>query len=111
MAVPTFFIKQNDTTPNLEVFLKDDKGRAVNVTGATILFHMRNAADNTAKVSSGSVTIVTATSGRVRYNWSASNTNTAGIFDAEFQVTFSGGGIETFPNDTYIKVVITDDVL
>lgn len=110
MATPTFYIKQNDTRPELDVFLRDDKDRTINVTGATVKFNMRNASDNTVKVNLGSVTTVSSTAGRVKYSFSSADTDTAGNFDGEFQVTFVGGQVETFPNDGYIKVIITDDV-
>lgn len=110
MATPTFYIKQNDTRPELDVFLRDDKDRSINVTGATVKFNMRNASDNTVKVDTGSVTTVSSTSGRVKYSFSAADTDTSGNFDGEFQVTFVGGQVETFPNDGFIKVIITDDV-
>ena len=110
MAVPTFNIKQNDTSPNLEVFLRDDKNRPINITGAAVVFHMRNRSDNSVTINGGSVTIVSGPLAQVRYVWSASNTSTTGNFDGEFQVTFSDGTIETFPNDDYIRIVITDDV-
>ena len=110
MATPTFNIKQNDTRPELDVFLRDDKDRTINVTGATVKFNMRNASDNIVKVNAGSVTTVSSTSGRVKYSFSTADTDTAGNFDGEFQVTFVGGQVETFPNDGYIKVIITDDV-
>ena len=110
MATPTFYIKQNDTRPELDVFLRDDKDRTINVTGATVMFNMRNASDNIVKVNAGSVTTVSSTSGRVKYSFSTADTDTAGNFDGEFQVTFVGGQVETFPNDGYIKVIITDDV-
>ena len=110
MATPTFYIKQNDTRPELDVFLRDDKDRTINVTGATVKFNMRNASDNTVKVNLGSVTTVSSTAGRVKYSFSSAATDTSGNFDGEFQVTFVGGQVETFPNDGYIKVIITDDV-
>ena len=110
MATPTFYIKQNDTRPELDVFLRDDKDRTINVTGATVKFNMRNASDNTVKVNLGSVTTVSSTAGRVKYSFSSADTDTSGNFDGEFQVTFVGGQVETFPNDGYITVIITDDV-
>jgi hypothetical protein len=110
MAAPTFYIKQNDTRPELDVFLRDDKDRSINVTGATVKFNMRNSADNTVKIDTGAVTTVSSTAGRVKYSFTSANTDTAGNFEGEFQVTFVGGQVETFPNDGYIKVIITDDV-
>ena len=110
MADPTFYIKQNDTRPELDIFLRDDKDRSINVTGATVKFSMRNASTNVVKISLAAVTTVSSTAGRVKYSFTASDTDTAGNFDGEFQVTFVGGQIETFPNDGYIKVIVTDDV-
>ena len=110
MADPTFYIKQNDTRPELDIFLRDDKDRTINITGASVKFSMRNASTNVVKVSLGSVTTVNSTSGRVKYSFSSADTDTAGNFDGEFQVTFVGGQVETFPNDGYIKVIVTDDV-
>jgi len=111
VAVPTFNIKQNDDRPLLDAFLRDDRDRPVDLTGATVLFHMRLATDNSVKINGGSVTVVAATAGSVRYTFTTSNTDTAGIYEAEFQVTFSDGTVQTFPNDGYITIVITDDVV
>jgi len=110
MADPTFYIKQNDTRPELDIFLRDDKDRSINITGATVKFSMRNASTNVVKISLAAVTTVSSTAGRVKYSFTASDTDTAGNFDGEFQVTFIAGQIETFPNDGYIKVIVTDDV-
>ena len=111
MANPTFFIKRNDDQPTLDVALRDDKNRPVDVTGASVVFHMRNTADDTTKISGASVTVLAASKGEVRYSWTTTNTNTDGNFEAEFQVTFSDGGVQTFPNDGYIDVIITEDVV
>jgi hypothetical protein len=46
----------------------------------------------------------------VRYEWLAANTDTADEYEGEFQVTYANGKIQTFPNDGYIPVVITDDI-
>ena len=110
MATPTFYIKQNDTRPELDVFLRDDKDRPINITGATVKFNMRASSDNSVKIDNGSVTTGSSTAGRGKYSFTTSYTDTAGNFDGEFEVTFVGGHVETFPNDGYIKVIITDDV-
>ena len=110
MADPTFYIKQNDTRPELDIFLRDDKDRSINITGSSVKFSMRNASTNVVKISLAAVTTVSSTSGRVKYSFTSSDTDTAGNFDGEFQVTFVGGQVETFPNDGYIKVIVTDDV-
>ena len=110
MPTPIFYVKQNDTVPPLEVFLKDAYGAPVNVTGATIKFSMRVKPAGAVKVNAATADIVTAGAGRVKYAWAATNTDTADTYEGEFQVTFSNGGVQTFPNDGHIAIVITDDV-
>ena len=111
MANTQFFIKQNDTAPSLDAILHDDRGRSVNLTGATLVFHLRDTADDSVKVSAGIVTVLSATRGEVRYNWSAANTDTAGSYEGEFQVTLSSGGIQTYPNNGYINIIMLEDVV
>lgn len=41
------------------------------------------------------------TSGQVTYQWTSEDTVEAGEYACEFRVTFSGGGIQTFPNHRY----------
>ena len=106
MPVQTFSIKQNDTRPILKAQLLDAEELPVNLTAAAIEFHMRVYPAGTTKIAAGSVSINDATQGKVR----ASDTNTADTYEAEFEVTFSDGTIQTFPNDTQATVKITDDI-
>lgn len=102
-------IKQNDTSPSIQTQFLDGDGLPVDITGNLgVSFHMRDAA-GTVKIDTAA-TVVTAASGIVRYDWLAADTDTAGTFQAEFEVTYSDGKIETFPNASYIEVVITDDI-
>lgn|SRR3990167_2435230 len=107
MAV--FYIKRNDTSPALQVTLKDGDGVAVNVTGATVVFHMVDSVTRAVKVNAAA-TIVTAASGIVKYSWAAADTNAEGTFEAEFQVTFASGLVETYPNGEHITVRVTKDL-
>lgn len=108
MATNAFYIKQNDTSPAYRVTLKDGNGDPVDVTAATIRFHMMDA-DGTVKVDAAG-SIVTAASGIVEYEWSAADTDTVGTYRAEFEVTYSDGTIGTFPNSSYNIVKIFDDI-
>lgn len=105
----TFYIKQNDTSPGILATLQDASGVAINLVGATVRFHMRELNTGTTKVNA-LATVVTAASGIVRYSWIAADTNTVGSFQGEFQATYADGKIETFPNDGYIPIEITDDI-
>lgn len=104
----TFRIKQNDTSPELEAALSDATGTAINLNGASVRFHMRRAGGPV--VVDAAATIVTAAAGLVRYVWTAGNTNTAGSYQAEFEVTYGDGSIETFPNSSNIQVDIMADL-
>ena len=105
----TFYIKQNDTSPSILATLQDAEGSAVDLTGAGVRFHMRSMTLNQTVVDAAAV-IVTDLSGEVRYNWDAADTASVGSYQAEFEVTYADGSIETFPNDSFIRVDITDDI-
>ncbi len=105
----TFYVKQNDTSPAMLATLQDADGNAVNLTGATVRFHMRAIGGAQALVDEAA-TVVTPLSGIVRYDWSADDTNAIGSYQAEFEVTYADASVETFPNDGYIRVEIIDDI-
>ncbi len=105
-----FYIKQNDTTPVITVDLTDSNDAAVNLTGATVVFSMRVEPAGATKISGASATVVDAEAGQVSYSWTAANTDTADDYEAEFQVTYSGGGVQTFPGRNWILVHIIDDI-
>ncbi len=105
----SFYIKQNDTVPSLRAALKNGSGDAVDITGATCQFHMRVLGQTTVTVDA-SAQIIDEETGIVQYNWVADDTDTIGSYQAEFEVTYPDGTIETFPNNGYIRVEITDDI-
>ncbi len=93
-----WYMRQGDTKPDIEVTLKDGDGVVVNVAGASIEFHMKNAA-GTVVIATGSVTLTDGANGVVTYPWQDGDTATAGLFEAEFEVSYAGdAGVETFPN-------------
>jgi|SRR6516164_6857234 len=104
----TFFIKQNDTLPVIQEYLRNADGTAINLSGASVAFHMMFG-DGTLKVNSGAV-IDNAVTGLVHYAWVGVDTNTAGTFYREWQVTTAGGGIVTTPNWTDYPVQITAQI-
>ena len=104
-----FFIKRNDTSPSIQKTLTDAAGAAINLTGATIRFHMR-AKDGTTKVDATADTVGDATLGVVKYDWIAADTDTAGFFDGEFEATYADTTVETFPNGETITIQIPEDL-
>jgi hypothetical protein len=105
----TFYIKRNDTSPSMLATLQDADGDAVNITAASVRFHLRPIGSQTVTVDEAA-TIVTALDGLVRYDWQAADTDTIGSYQAEFEVTYEDGTVETFPNDGYIRVEIISDI-
>lgn len=105
----TFNIKQNDTSPALEATCLNEDGAPIDLTGATsVRFHMRNATGTV--VLDEDMLVDDATGGIVVYVWDAADTAVVGRFQAEVEITFSNGRVETFPNSGYLEVVIIDDI-
>lgn len=104
-----FYIKQNDTAPSVRAILKDGSGTVINLTSASVRFHMKDLA-GTVKVDAAATIVDPASSGIVQYNWAGSDTDTTGTYYAEFEVTYSDGTIESFPNDGNIGILITKEL-
>mgnify|MGYP003146016649 FL=1 len=106
-----FAIKQNDTSPALDVVLRDGFKQPVNLTGATVVLNMRLKPAGAVKINGGPMGAVgNAQDGRQSYSFSAANTDTAGNYEAEIKVTFSNGTVRTFPPDGYLEFLIKDDI-
>lgn len=111
MSSNNFFIKQDDTSPELEVTLYDEEGgNLINLLGSTVVFNMRNKNTGEVKVARGSCTLVDAENGVVKYPWQSGDTEDFGAFYGEFEVTYADSSVETFPNRNYIIVLIGDDI-
>ena len=104
-----FTIKQNDTSPALQATLKDYNGNAINLLGATVKFHMKSF-EGAIKVNQ-TMTITSTSGGVVTYFWQEGDTDTAGTYYAEFEVTYADLSVETFPNSGSIAITITPELL
>ena len=92
----------------IQATLTDGAGAVVDLTSATVRFLMRAKNATSAKVAAAA-TIVNAAGGVVKYTWTGTDTDTAGRYLAEFEVTI-GGKKQSFPNDRYIDVVVLKDL-
>ena len=111
MAEALKLVKQGDTTPFLSATLKDVNLDPVDLTDATIRLLLHDAFtwlealaedavnDQVGDGSDGS-------KGQVHYEWQAGETDTAGLYRGEFEVTYYDQTIESFPNGSYIFVEI-----
>jgi len=107
-----FTIKRNDLLPILEAILRDANENPVDLTDATgVVFHMREEAGAAMKITDGLAAIGSnPAAGQVSYAWQTDETDTSGIFLAEFEVTWTGGKIQTYPSKGYISVEVVDDL-
>lgn len=103
-----FFIKRNDFSPTIRVSLKDALGAYVNLNGASVSFKMQPMTGGS--VISGAAEIFDVSEATVEYIWQGDDTSSSGSYRAEFEVTYADGKVETFPNSSFIRVTITDDI-
>lgn len=104
----TFYLKRGDTSPSLLYALAP---ASTDLTGASVRFSMKSLDADAIKVNRAAAVIVTETvTPTVRYDWLAADTDEAGTFLAEFEVTYPGGAVETFPNSGFITVRILGDI-
>jgi hypothetical protein len=104
-----FTIKKGDRLPVIEATLTDNDDNPADLTGASVRFIMRAPGATSPKVSA-TATVVDAAAGRVKYAWAGADVDTAGNYEAEWEVTFSGTLKETFPNDRTISVEVLSDL-
>jgi len=110
-----------DTLPELVVTLKDSKTAAsgqtldtdnsdtwapINLTGATVRMRLREIGKTTI-TDTRTLTITNATSGEAATDFSASSFPAAGTYEAEIEMTFATGGIQTVFD--LVKFKVRDD--
>jgi len=104
-----FKIKTNDTSPKLTVDLSDASGAAISLLGSTARFHMKKYGATSLKIDA-SADITDAANGRVEYTWVSGDTDTAGTYYGEIEVTYGDLTVETFPNNGYFTIIIQEDL-
>lgn len=92
-----------DTARTLRNTLTDGAGVAMNLTGATVKLRWRTGTGSTQEAAA---VVVTPASGIVEYTFLAGSFPTAGTYEAEWVVTFSGGTIATVPSETPILLLV-----
>lgn len=103
-----FVLKRNDTSSALLYAITP---ASVSLVGATVVFNMRDKSTKTAVISrSAAVVYISTVNPTVRYNWLPADTDTAGTYEGEFEVTYSDGTIQTYPNTDYIDIKIYEDI-
>lgn len=105
-----FVIKQNDTSPVVSAVLKDSNGAVKDLTAASVRFHMKAYQADSTKVDAAGTVVGDPTEGVVKYVWQAGDTDTVGTYNAEFEVTYGDGSVETFPNTGNLTLVIKPEL-
>jgi hypothetical protein len=98
-------IKTGDLLPPVRGTCLDGNGKPQPLTGGTVRFHMFDSRGNV--LIDAPAVVVDALAGKVQYNWQPGQTDVAGIYKCEFEVTFGGTMPLTFPNDGYGRITIT----
>ena len=88
--------KQGDTWPAITATLKNKDGTAINLTGATVNFHGKRAG---AAEIDAAATVTDAAGGTVSYTLLAADTDIAGEFEIEWEITFATGSTQRVPTD------------
>ena len=94
-------IKRGDTRNAVVARLKKN-GQPLDLTDCHIKFYMSG------KIDGALCTVLE--DGRVMYPLEDYAVDTSGVFNAEFKVIYPDGRIDTFPNDSYIKINIINDL-
>lgn len=105
-----FEMGQNDLLP-VFAFTLTQNGAAVDLTGSTLMFHMRPQAAGAAVKVSAAAVITGALTGQGEYRWIDGDTDTPGTFVAEVEVTFPSGKPQTFPRDTKTIIKIYGEIV
>lgn len=104
------YIKQDDKYPQIIRTLQYIDGTPIDLTDASnVQFLMRYAGTETVKINRTAVVLSPAL-GVVRYDWQgAGDTDTVGLYEAEFEIRWSNG-YQTVPNQDYISVEVVEDI-
>lgn len=103
----TWCIKKGDLEPPYTSTLTV-AGSGIPLTGKTVRFLMRNVETGAVKVNAAA-TVVDAEAGEVSYSWTGTDTDTVGLFKAEWEIT-SGGRRRTIPPDDYLYIRVVADL-
>lgn len=110
-------LKQGDTQPPVIQTLYMGDGSVADLTDAVVLFKMRRmiglvAGDSEILVidAGEAESLGSPEDGIVKYEWADGDTDLAGGFEAEWEVTFENDEVLTFPNGGYLTIAITEQL-
>lgn len=102
----TFSIKQGDTLPAFIGQCLDENGEPVPTLGSTVTFRMRPQVPGVKAPISAAAAWLDPSTATAKYEWAVGNTDTPGLYYADFFVDWGSGVTESFPNDGYTVVEV-----
>ena len=105
-----FIIKENDTSPDIMAVLKSPEGEVIDLSGAQVKTYMSDYSGEEIIINADAQ-IIDALEGKVVYSWTEGDTQKPGRYKLEFEVTFADGKVQTYPNQGYIEIEITEDIV
>ena len=112
MPSQTFTIKRGDLLPPITIAATYSDGTVIDLTAATtpkFMMRLASAADLSTPKVNATATIVDGPGGTIRYSWAGTDTDTAGLYTAEFEVTLGGKKL-TVPSASKLTVRIVEDI-
>tara|TARA_R110000824_G_scaffold146565_1_gene315389 strand:- start:4 stop:327 length:324 start_codon:yes stop_codon:yes gene_type:complete len=104
-----FSIKRGDTSPSIKLRLTP----AINLVGATVAFNVVGHDDgiNIDRAVAGFDNSASPMSSTLFYDWQEADTAAIDTYaNAEFEVTYADGTVETFPRTDFVVVKVTKDL-
>lgn len=114
MAIKSLKLYTNDLQPYYRVTVKDSDGNLIELTGASVVCTMKESTTGVVKINRSSAGVVianqTTNKGEFEYRWQSGDTDTAGTYYIEFEITPQMGGKFTLPSPEQGQagVVISD---
>ena len=104
----SFSIKRGDTAPAIRRSFSTAAGPLEIPADASVVFSMAEAVTGRLVVDRQRCRIEK--DNTVVYFWQDEDTAVAGLYEAEFEITYADGSVETAPNGGFIVVNITRDI-
>lgn len=105
-----FVIKQNDLRKDLERQLIVDGAIVDLSTAESVEFHLNSQPETDSNIINKNANIKDAVNGMVEYEWEEGDTdNPPGTYYFEFQVNWSNGDPQTFPNEGFRTLKIAEE--
>lgn len=106
-----FVIRQGDTAPRISQPLTDPiTGAPVEAFGAEVRLHLHGLTIVDDRDLTGATDPLAESGNVVYYDWTTDDTQLAGYYSAEWQLTFGDGRVQTFPNIGVFLVQVVEQV-